>query len=167
MPTLIIPRKRDSYYISVLSGAIGSAFSGISVYKAMQNPQPFTTGNYVSIFFFVLCTVLVADALRKVLIKQAALTLTDEGLTDSISIGGIGFMPWNNVSGTEIKDYKGARHILVYLKDATPYINESGTVRQRIAYKMYNDIGTPLAINVQLIKYQPSELVKQIEQLKK
>ncbi len=167
MQEITILRKKDTYFISLLSGGIGAAFSGYTVYNALQNPKPFGLGSYVSLFFLVLCMVIVIDAVRKSFINTPALILNDEGLTDFISFAGLGLIGWNNISSAEIKDYKGARHILVYLKDVAPYLNEKGNVRQRIAYKMFNDVGTPLLINVKLIKYLPADLLKEIEQRKK
>lgn len=102
----------------VLLGAILFVVLGVSI-LGFREPWPLRIYHgavaVLAILFFGACAVI---ALVRILVPSPAVVLNREGLTDSTSPFGVGYLSWDEVAFISIYLIQGQRMLGVFLKDA-------------------------------------------------
>jgi hypothetical protein len=114
----------------VLLGAILFVALGVSILGLREEPAPLRLYHglvaVLAIVFFGACAVV---ALVRILVPSPAVVLSREGLTDTTSPFGVGFLSWDEVAFISIYLIQGQRMLGVFLKDAVSIRARVGGVR--------------------------------------
>jgi len=111
--------------------------------------------NYISSILLLI----IYNALRHIFSKKPALVVSEDGLIDNISQAKAGLIPWTNIHKTEIKKYMKRDHLLIYLIEPKSVLHGN----KRLAEIMLEEIGTPIAVSLELLKDDPTQLKKAID----
>ena len=110
----------------VLLGAILFVALGVDI-LGFREPLPLRLYHGVAavlaIVFFGACAVV---ALVRILVPSPTVVLSREGLTDSTSPFGVGFLSWDEVAFVSIYLIQGQRMLGVFLKDAVSIMGRVG-----------------------------------------
>jgi hypothetical protein len=82
----------------------------------------------LAIVFFGACVVLI---LGRILVPSPTVVLSREGITDSTSPFGVGFLSWHDVAFVSIYLIEGQRMLGVFLKDAVSIMARLGGAKAR------------------------------------
>ena len=68
-----------------------------------------------------------------------------------------------NISGCEVKKFTRSPHLIIHLKDYTDYMESLSGFKKRMVEVKVKDLGTPIALNLDLVDYDQTEIVSYIE----
>jgi len=118
-----------------------------------------------SIWFYILLAIsallilAIYNAVRQILNRKAALSINSEGIIDDISPAKAGVVKWAEVSSFEVKKYLKRDHLLIYINEPKKVL----TGKKKLAEIMLEELGTPIAISLELLKEKPEVILKAME----
>lgn len=95
--------------------------------------------------------------------RKPALSLTSEGLIDSISLASAGEIPWKEIKSVKLEHYINADQILIGLHHPEKIIENLGYMKKRMVNQQLLDTGAVIVINPKMIKGKPQEIVNRIK----
>ncbi len=102
--------------------------------------------------------------LPSILNKKPALILNRDGITDNISSGLFGLIPWNEITHVEQSTYMRSSVLLIFIKSPDQYIQSITGLSKNICERLYQDTGTPFAITKKTIEMSFEKLELLIQQ---
>ena len=162
MKEIIVPRNNSVYQTLLMLCPIALFFAVRSFYNNYYTSSPTWWILLLLGALIILCTYFFLNSLQKVRTGQAALRLNKAGLEDNISMAKPGLVDWSNIKGSAIVKYTGSDHLLIYLKDPSPVLAPLNFFQNKMALQMIEDVGTPIAINPKLIRYDVKKLAELI-----
>lgn len=115
-----------------------------------------------SIIAFVFLAIFIS-ALRVLLNRTPAISITAEGINDSVSLAkGAEMIPWKEVKSVKYETYLNNDHILIALHHPELVLSKLSAIRKKMVNQQYEDTGAVIVINPKLIKAKPKELVEKI-----
>lgn len=120
--------------------------------------------NGVAIGAILLGLLGMAITIQKLLRKQAALLIDDNGITDHSSPTAAGYVPWNDVHLITTATVVNQKFVVLIVKNPECYIqrkkNFIGKKGMRMNFKNY---GSPICISASGLQCTTSELIEMIE----
>jgi len=110
------------------------------------------------LFLFVLVT-----SLRMLLNKKPALSLTSDGIVDSISLASAGVIPWKEIKSVKLETYLNSPQILIALHHPEKIMEKLSYMKKRMVNQQFVDTGAVIVINPKMIHGKPQELVNKIK----
>ncbi len=111
----------------------------------------------------VLFAVLLGTSIYRLLKNSPAISLTNSGLIDSISLAGAGVIPWNEVKSVKYEKYLNQEQILIVVSNSEKIINSLSYFKKNMVNQQFKDTGAVIVINPKLIKTDPKDLVSKIK----
>ncbi len=102
--------------------------------------------------------------LIKNLLKKVGLTISKRGITDNSTLTSIGLIEWNDITDIAIKQIMFTKVLCVYTTTPEKYINKSkNKIQEKLMRNAIKNYGTPIAINLNSLKYDCYELEKLVK----
>ncbi len=114
--------------------------------------------NIVIILLLVVLVILFLNSVLKLMDKSPALKLTRKGLEDNASMARFGLIKWENIIKSELKDYTGAKQLVIHLVDFDNKVNALSYFKRNMVKQMVADLGTPIVINTKLLSGRLKDL---------
>jgi len=112
---------------------------------------------YACIIFFGACAIVGA---YKLFDNKLGLIIDENGITDNSSGVSLGFVKWDDISGTGVKQIGRQRFLLIYIKNADHYIDEqSNWLKKKMIVMNYKMYKTPITISSNGLKCNFDEMV--------
>jgi len=111
----------------------------------------------------ILCAIFFINAILQTKKKTPALIISQEGITDNISLSKSGHIKWENIDSCEIKSFTGSPHLFLFLKDFSEVIAKQWGFKRLMIDTLVKDMGTPITINLALIDFDSLDLKKLID----
>jgi hypothetical protein len=106
-------------------------------------------------------TVLIAfNYFRIIFYKKACLTISDMGIFDNLTIFPVGQVPWNDISGAEIKKIFNVDFLIVQINNPEKYAYDESFVRRYCLQNRIKRWQSPLVISSRSLNIDLSELRK-------
>lgn len=113
-----------------------------------------------SITFFGVCSV---NILRLLFNRNAGLTIDQNGITDNSHSTSVGFIDWNDITGTKRVDLGVTKVLLLFTDKPEKYIDRAETSRFRRVLEVNNrKYGTPISIMSGTLEIKFGDLEKLI-----
>lgn len=164
MKELIITQKKSAYVKLLLACLLPGVIFAYFLWKHFSGAQ--VLGNGMFLLFslsFTLCLGAMIYFLIKYLDKKPALVINQKGIIDNISMAKAGFIPWSNINGCLIGKLSGVDQLMIKVKDHKSIMEQQSSLRKSMLQVPIQDHGTPIAINVKLLDYNPEKLLKVIK----
>lgn len=120
----------------------------------------------LSMNLWLLMTLISLVIMVRVLLKtfdaRPAFLLNKDGLVDNVSITKAGFISWDQILGSEVKDYAGAEQFILKVRDPEKYTEGLKYFNRQMANQMITDEGSPIIVNTRFLKYPSKKLVEVI-----
>jgi hypothetical protein len=150
---MAIPLSRTKLILMLLGAAVFIAL-GLAVFAmsdatfASLYPHRSSAGvrgaGLVSALFFGLCALV---GMRKLLDTRPGLTFNAAGMIDNSSGTGIGFVPWSDITGSQICTMGRYRYVVVKLANPEKYLHAGGRARQLLSRMNVQVCGSPIALS--------------------
>ena len=162
MPSEIHVKRNKALHIRLfLIALVGLVFSVLYYIIQLANSSllwMMITSVIALLFIFVLVT-----SLRMLLNRKPALSLTNEGITDSISLASAGTIPWKEVKSVKLETYLNSPQILIALHHPERILEKLGYVKKRMVNQQLVDTGAVIVINPKMIQGKPQDIVNNIK----
>jgi len=159
MEEIIIKRNYNLFYRMLVISVVSLFFISrniITYYKSGgEGNLVFLIISYVFGFFILL---LVNNSIRQLNKRTPALIISEKGIIDNISHIKPELVPWSNITGAEVKKYKGNMQMIIQLRDYYAVLDNDSPFRSKMTQMYINDLETPWVINLGFIKTDISEL---------
>lgn len=145
-------------WILIKDPTIGNSFFNHPIMKAVAG--------YGGILLGVAGTFTV---LKRVSQNKPAIILSDEGITEHITIFRFGLIPWSDISGFQEQSFEAGpsskqKFIAVYLNDIEKYSNrEKNALKRKLIRMNINNYGTPIYLGSNNLKIKHHELFALIQ----
>jgi hypothetical protein len=94
---------------------------------------------------------------------NAKLVMDEEGIDDRLTIYSVGFVPWSNISGAEMKTFLGIDVLVIKLKDPESVVALQPRWKRRRLRRATRKFGTPMIVSQYVIDYDIKDLTRQIK----
>ncbi len=119
-----------------------------------------TVGGILGIIFFGICLV---NIIRLLFQKNAGLTIDKNGITDNSHSTSVGFIDWNDITGTKRVKIAKTKILLLFTDKPEKYINRAETNRfRRVLEANHKKYGTPISIMSGTLRIKFGDLEKLI-----
>jgi hypothetical protein len=119
-----------------------------------------TSGIIASFFLLILFIVNVANSMK----IRKLLTITYEGIIDSSSRGGIGFISFDEIKDFTIVSLYNKKAIAVILKDVNGFLSKLSVVKRRLVRRNMNQDLPAVFIQVDLAKdIEPEDILSMLK----
>jgi len=132
---IIEETNHRAFVITMANFLMLAAAVAVCIYGFIYRKKPLVViGIPVAIIFFVGFIAAIIKSLN----KKIFLTITTDGIIDSSSIGGYGFIPYYDIRDFEIVHYHGVETIAVNLKNPESFIDKLPQQKRRQARRNLN-----------------------------
>ncbi len=145
-------------FIVSLVGAIVSIFYYIEKLSNSSLMLMIVTSLIAVFFLFVIFT-----SSKMLLNTKPALSITNEGLIDSISLASAGSIPWKEIKSVKLEHYINSKQILIGLHHPEKIISKLGYMKRKMVNQQLVDTGAVIVINPKMIKGKPQDIVNKIK----
>lgn len=111
----------------------------------------------------VLFLALLVTAIKKLIIRTPAFSITDNGLVDDISLARAGIIPWNKIKSVKYEKYLNDKYIMITIQDAQKIIDALPFFKRKMVNQQYVDTGALIVVNPKMIKGKPEDIVAKIK----
>jgi hypothetical protein len=159
-----IKRRNRTHVEVIVIGVVALYFIGGRLIKATENSEE---PSWPYILFQAFALLLMGGLLTRSIIhltkKTPALIITSEGIVDNISLANAGKIDGANIEGFSIGKVSGTDHLIIKLKDHKSVLSKLSGFKQRMLETIMKKHGTPIAVNLKLLKIDPDELMEVLE----
>ena len=161
-PEIAIPLSRTKL-LSMLAAAI--AFVAIGVWFVVAPPDfrnPFWANRafVAGIGSIVVFGLFAIFLLRKLRDRTPGLVINERGIVDNAGAFPAGEIAWDDVVAFEGMEMSGQRMVLVFVRDAQPYIDRhTNAVKRKIVAMNAQMAGTPISISANSLQIEFEELL--------
>jgi hypothetical protein len=161
--TLIIRANKKRFPKGLVIGIIVSA---LFVFGTIDHKDydGFYGFMYLSNYFFLSALAIaftiacLAEYLRTLFYKKAALTITDYGINDRLGIFSCGEIGWEEISDIRVTNALNINLIVVVLLNPTEIIEKQNKLKQKILKSSLKKFGSPVVISGNKINCDLQEL---------
>lgn len=121
----------------------------VSIYGFIMGKKPYKIiGLFLAVIFFIGFISAIVKAAK----KKALITITMDGIIDSASLGGVGFIPYKDIEDFEIVFLHGIETIAVNLKSPEDFIAGLPQTKKRQARRNQLLKQPPIILHTELAK---------------
>lgn len=145
MEELVVYPKRGRMLGLGILCLVLSGFGLLLTLLLIIGQAPFYIG-LIGIFLFIACGLSAVFYIKRVIIHQPALIISDEGITDNSSYIAAGLVAWHEIANVEIIEESGQPFLAIYTFDPELIINRSDTAKK--AANKVNKFLLPSQVNI-------------------
>lgn len=113
----------------------------------------------IAIFFiFVIFT-----SSKMLINRKPALSLTTNGLIDSVSLASAGEVPWKEIKSVKFEHYINSDQILIALHNPEKIMEKLSFMKRKMVNQQLVDTGAVIVINPKMIQGKPQDIVNKIK----
>ena len=113
----------------------------------------------IAVFFlFVVFT-----SSRMLINRKPALSITQEGIIDYVSLASAGKIPWKEIKSVKLEHYINSKQILIALHHPEKIMKDLGFMKRKMVNQQLVDTGAVIVINPKMILGKPQEIVNKIK----
>ena len=155
-------KRNNSVYTRMLVLSIFGTVIMTIYYLQELSTASFLWMFILSLFGFMFLAML-GTSVVKLLKNAPALSLTDSGLVDRISLANMGSIPWRSISFVKYDDYLNQKQILIGVKESEKFINKLPFLKRKMVNQQFVDTGAVIVVSPKMIKGKPEDVVSQIK----
>lgn len=159
-----IKRRNRTHIEVIVIGVVALYYIGSRLLKATENSEG---PSWPFILFQAFALLVMGGLLTRSIIqltkKTPALIITPDGIVDNISMANAGMIDSGNIEGFTTGKVGGAENLIIKLKDHKTILTNMSRFRQRMVETIIKKHGTPVAINLKLLKIDPDKLMEILE----
>jgi hypothetical protein len=100
---------------------------------------------------------------RKAFDRKPGLVLTAAGLVDNSSAVAAGFIPWSEITGLGLFQFRRQRMLIVHVADPEKYIARGNALKRMLNRANTGMVGSPIAISSNALRIPFHELQREME----
>ena len=127
----------------------------------LNNPMYAHGLGLLAIVFFGFCGIIL---IKKLIDKKPGLIFNSSGFIDNASGVSAGFIPWSEVTGSQLLDLQRQRLLIIMVADPEKYAERGSLFKRTFNKANYKMCGSPIAISSNALKVDFSELVSLFNQ---
>ncbi len=166
-----IPFRKSKNITIYLAGFLLLMAALFLIFMPPSSPHP-VLGS--PLFFGVIAGLFVIGAIKlfftawkRTKSKLPAMQINKKGFEDFTSKINKGFIPWDKVSGLEIKEVVSSKFIVVYLKDPEAYLQaQKASWRKEQLVDRYKNYGSPFCVATNAMQTNTKALFEILEKYK-
>lgn len=159
MTTIISANKKRFPIVFIISFllTIGGAYN---ITKGLNDPaQQLSYWTYAILLIpLFYCIVSFAELVKTRFNKNAALTISETGINDNLSIFSCGKIPWSEISDVEIKRAFNADFLVIKLFNNDKYLTDKNIIVKNVLNKWIKKWGSPIIISEKRVDYNLTRL---------
>lgn len=161
MKEIVIFNKRGRMivlsFLAFAFVACGFVFIGFSGNEDI--PIWYRIIGFISVFFFGFCGLY---SLKEIFLREPALLITDEGITDRSSFIGAGLIEWKDINSIELIRFSNQLFLGIYTHDPKLIINRTYGIKKVLNQMNRGLIASQVNIPVKNLAYPREELVTEM-----
>lgn len=106
----------------------------------------------------VLFGILALFFFKKLFDKKPGLVFTNSGIVDNASAVSAGFIPWSEVTGSQMFEIQQQQMLIIMVRDPQRYVDRGNALKRKLNQANYKMCGSPIAISSTTLKINCSEL---------
>ncbi len=95
---------------------------------------------------------------KKLFDKKPGLIFNESGIVDNASAVSAGFIPWSEVTGSDIFEMAQQKMLIIMVTDPQKYVDRGNPLKRKLNQANYKMCGSPIAISSNALKMDFSEL---------
>ena len=128
-------------------------------FQTLQSDSYFWLGIVSSIISLFMVMSIFAN-LVKYLNKKPGLIVDKEGIIDNISTGKFALIKWKDIKSIEYIKYVNTHYYIIFVHNPQEYIDQTSGMINKMVTRLYEDKGSPIAINPRLLDFNKEELLE-------
>lgn len=161
MKEIQVPRKKVMHILMLILGPLAM----LNIYFALKTTAGMNIViSIVIILFALFVTSVVMRSAKIVFSKEPGILINNDGVTDNVSLAKAGLIPWNEINKFEIHRTGNAPHLFIFVRNTSKYKEKHGSFKQRMLEQLEQDKGTPILLNLKLLKCEPDSLQNLLEE---
>lgn len=151
--SIVIARRKTLFYRNIVLSGIATAVILWTFLDRLKVVNDLGFFEFFLIGILVFNFYIVVNSIKHALRKTPALLLSDEGITDNVSLLVVGLIVWDDIADCELKKYNGSQHLLIKLTENHKPFDLNGQYKENIAKSILKSTGAHIAINCEIIEY--------------
>ncbi len=145
-------------FIISLLGAVVSIFYYLERLSNASLFMMMLTSMIAVFFLFVIFT-----SSKMLINRKPALSLTQNGLVDYVSLAAAGEVPWKEIKSVKFEHYINSDQILIALHHPEKIIEKLSFMKRKMVNQQFVDTGAVIVINPKMIQGKPQDIVSKIK----
>jgi hypothetical protein len=163
---MTIPANRKRFPIVFITGLMISVLlillivDSIKLYNGDGYNNSLLIGIYIGLSFWIINLTIFSllDYTKTTFNKNAALTITDNGITDNLSIFSVGNISWTEITDIKIMTAFKTDFLVVGVANPQLLINRKSKLKQLTLKSFLKRFGSPIVISQKRVDYNLSDL---------
>ncbi len=163
---MTIPVNRKRFPIVMLGGLLLSFLFIFFLIDPLKhfNDEGYDNSIYLgvligaSLTIFAVTILSTLEYLKTLFDKNAALTITDEGINDNLSIFSVGDISWTEITDIKVMTALKTNFLVVGVTNPQSFIDRKSIFKRRTLKKFLKKFGSPIVISQKRVDYNLNDL---------